>query len=95
MQFMPFIRPSFLRLYVIMSEDLPLRARYPALNKHKGRSRAPALTLPAAGQQRLRSEKDSLGKKKEKEKSGEEAQGGECTESLNIKSGAPRHTSRH
>lgn len=85
MQFMPFIRPSFLRLYVIMSEDLPLRARYPALNKHKERSRAPALTLPAAGQQRL-------GKKKEKEKSGEEAQGGEP---LNIKSGAPRHTSRH
>lgn len=46
---------------------------------------------PAAPQVRKR----QPWKKKEKEKSGEEAQGGERTESLNIKSGAPRHTSRH
>lgn len=74
----------------------PSESPLPGSNKHKGRSRAPALTLPAAGQQRLRLEtKTALEKKKEKEKSGEEAQGGERTESLNIKSGAPRHTSRH
>lgn len=45
-------------------------------NKHKGRSRAPALTLPAAGQQRLRSErKTALEKKKRKKTVGKKHKG--------------------
>lgn len=67
----------------------------PGSNKHKGRSRAPALTLPAAGQQRLRSEtKTALEKNEIKEKRGEEAREAKRTESLSTVSEAAHHTSR-
>lgn len=78
-----------------MSEDLPLRARYSALTSTKAGAvrqhwRSLRQASSASGQKRRQP-----WKKKEKENSGEEAQGGERTESLNIKSGALRHTSRH
>lgn len=54
----------------------PSESPLPGSNKHKGRSRAPALTLPAAGQQRLRSEtKTALEKKKRKKTVGKKHKG--------------------